>query len=117
VAALHEEDEAIAVIRDFVITVGVFSLDEIKLAVDPAWAAVGLRRRRRNRRRAGQEVRPAVVPVIDEEAAHRVREQASQPDQQLALVDEVAPRLVGSTRRREAARRQTAEDASEQVVG
>jgi hypothetical protein len=114
VIALQEEDEAIAMIHDFIPGVGAFSLDEIKFAVDPAGAIVF---RRRRRRRPGQEVALAVVLVVDEEAAYRAREQASEPDQQLALVDEVASRLAHATRSCEAARRKTAEDSIEQVVG
>jgi hypothetical protein len=44
-SALQEEDEAIAVVQDFVPAVGVFSLNEIKLAVDLAGTVAGRRRR------------------------------------------------------------------------
>ena len=55
--------------------------------------------------------------VVDEEAAQRVREEAPQPEQKPPLVDEVAPGLADAPRRGEAARRETAEDVDEQVVG
>jgi hypothetical protein len=99
---LQEEDTAISVIYDIVPAVGVFSLDEIKLGIDPAGAVVFWRRRRR---RPGQEVGSAVVLVIDEEATHRVREEKL--EEQLALIDEVAPRLADTTRLRTGTRPRT----------
>jgi hypothetical protein len=49
----QEEDEAIAVVQDFVPTVGFFSLDEIKLAVDLAGAVAGRRQHRAGHKKYG----------------------------------------------------------------
>jgi len=65
-----------------------FSLDS--LPVNPA----------SGRRRAGEEVRPAVVGVVDEDGTHHVRQEVR--EEQLSLVDKVAPCLADAARHHEA---------------
>jgi len=111
-AFVLEEDEAVAVVGDVAAAAAEaaamrqLDVDEAERAVDPG---------PRRRRRAGEEVRRRVVDVVGEEAAHRVREEVR--EQQPALVDEAAPRLADAPRRREAARREAAEDGREHVAG
>jgi hypothetical protein len=62
-------------------------------------------------------VRPIAVDAVHKEAAHRVREEVPEPEQELLLIDDGLPRLADTARLREAARRQKAEDFSERVVG
>jgi len=57
-----------------------FSLDS--LPVNPA----------SGRRRAGEEVRPAVVGVVDEDGTHLVRQEVR--EEQISLVDMAAPCLA-----------------------
>ena len=109
------EEDAIAVIRDFIPAAKAVAIDlshdEINLALDPSTV------RRRRQRWPGEEVRLAVVLVVDEEAAHRVREEAPQPEKKPAVLDELVPCLADALRRREAASWETAEDVRQQVVG
>ena len=72
-AFVLEEDEAVAVVGDVAAAAAEaaamrrLDVDEAERAVDPG--------RRGRGRRAGEEVRRRVVGVVDEEAAHRVREE------------------------------------------
>lgn len=59
----------------------------------------------------------SVILIVDEETPHAVREEAPQPEEKPAIVDDVAPCLADAPRRREAARRETAEEVRQQVVG
>ena len=66
---------------------------------------------------AGEEVWPAVVDVVDEDAVHMVWEKLAVREQQLAGVHDGAPRLADATGLGEAPRRQAAEDVGEGIVG
>lgn len=84
--------------------------EKLKLAVDRR----GGRQRRRRWGGAGEEVGAVVVDVVDEDAAHRAREEVR--EEQLVAVHDVAPRLADAPGHGEAPRREPAEDGGEGVV-
>lgn len=81
-----------------------------KLAVDRG----GGRQRRRRWGEVGEQVGAVVVDVVDEDAAHRAREEVR--EQQRAAVHDVAPRLTDAPGHGDAPQREPEEDGGEGVV-